>query len=148
MSYQSPEYNAGNIFARILRGELPCYKVYEDAHTIAFMDIMPQADGHTLVVPKEGAPDILTLSPEAAAAAIHTTQRIARAVNKAFAPDGLLVTQFNGEAAGQTVPHIHFHVLPRYTDQSFRRHAREQQEADVLKEHAQRLITALSELNG
>lgn len=141
------EYDSSNIFARILRGELPCYKVYEDADTIAFMDIMPQADGHTLVVPKEASTDIFGLSEAGAAAAIHATQRIARGVRKAFAPDGIIITQFNGEAAGQTVPHVHFHVLPRYVDQAFRRHAREQQDAAVLKEHAERLIAALAELS-
>jgi histidine triad (HIT) family protein len=108
------EYDSNNIFARILRGELPCFKVYEDADTIAFMDIMPQSDGHTLVVPKEQAVDVFGLSEAGAAAAIRATQIVARGVREAFQPDGVVISQFNGAAAGQTVPHIHFHIVPRY----------------------------------
>jgi histidine triad (HIT) family protein len=141
-----PMYDNQNIFARILRGELPCFKIYEDADTIAFMDIMPQTDGHALVVPKEQAVDLFGLSEAGAAAAIKSTQRVARAVREAFQPDGMVITQFNGVAAGQTVPHIHFHIVPRYADQPIRGHAREQQDMAVLKEHAERVIAALANL--
>src|SRR5262249_25409788 len=96
-------YNDNNIFAKILRGEIPSIKVYEDDKTFPFMDVMPQADGHTLIVPKERAEYIFDLSPAGAAAMIQTTQKIAKAVKKAFNPDGLVLTQFNGPAAGQTV---------------------------------------------
>ena len=105
-------YDQDNIFAKILRGELPCIKVYEDEKTIAFMDIMPQADGHTLVVPKEPAVDLLELSEGAAANLIVQVQKIATAVKQAMQAEGITIFQLNGEAAGQTVPHIHFHVLP------------------------------------
>ncbi|MGF2528831.1 HIT domain-containing protein, partial [Ralstonia pseudosolanacearum] len=98
-----PTYDNQNIFAKILRGEAPCIKVYEDEHTLAFMDIMPQADGHVLVLPKEGAAELFDLSDDAAAAAIRTTRKLARAVRRAFTPPGIAVFQLNGSAAGQTV---------------------------------------------
>ncbi|RZT38674.1 HIT family protein [Cupriavidus agavae] len=138
------EYDSHNIFARILRGELPCFKVYEDADTIAFLDIMPQSDGHTLVVPKEPAVDLFGLSGQAAAAAIRATQIVARGVRETFGPDGVVISQFNGAAAGQTVPHVHFHIVPRYADQALRGHAREQQSMEVLRAHAERLAATLA----
>lgn len=106
-------YDPSNVFARILRGELPSTKVYEDDRTLAFLDIMPSARGHTLVIPKESAQTILDLSAAGASALIITTQRIARAVKKALACDGIMLVQLNGAAAGQSVAHVHFHVLPR-----------------------------------
>lgn len=139
------QYNPNNIFAKILRGEMPCIKVYEDDDTIAFMDIMPQADGHTLVVPKEAAVNLFDLSEQGAEAAIRATQRVARAVRAAFSPDGISIGQFNGAAAGQTVPHVHFHIVPRYNDHALRGHAREMQDPDLLKGHAERIIVALRE---
>jgi histidine triad (HIT) family protein len=105
-------YDSDNIFAKILRSELPCIRVYEDESTLAFMDIMPQADGHTLVIPKEPATDLLSLTPEVAAELIQQVQKIAQAVKTAMKADGITIFQLNGEAAGQTVPHIHFHILP------------------------------------
>ncbi len=105
-------YDNNNIFAKILRGEIPCNKVYEDEHTLAFMDIMPQADGHTLVITKEPAETILDLSPAAAAAWIHTVQKVSAAVKTAMAVEGFVLMQLNGATAGQTVPHVHFHILP------------------------------------
>ncbi len=140
------EYDSNNIFARILRGELPCFKIYEDADAIAFLDIMPQSDGHALVVPKEAAVDLFGLSEAAAAAAIRVTQIVARGVREAFQPDGVVISQFNGAAAGQTVPHVHFHIVPRYTDQALRGHARQQQDMAVLKQHAERVVAALAKL--
>jgi histidine triad (HIT) family protein len=139
-------YDPNNIFAKILRGELPCIKVYEDADTLAFMDIMPQADGHVLVVTKEPAVDIFELSETAAQAGIRTTQRVARAVRTAFQPDGISIGQFNGAAAGQTVPHVHFHIVPRHADRTLRGHASDLQDPDVLKQHAARIIAALEKL--
>ncbi|MGO4331565.1 HIT family protein [Cupriavidus sp. 2TAF22] len=141
----SKTYDPNNIFARILRGELPCNKVYEDADTIAFMDIMPQSDGHTLVVTKEPAAEIFDLSEAAAGAAIRTTQRIARAVRAAFNPDGISIGQFNGAAAGQTVPHVHFHIVPRYADRALRGHGTDMQDPEILEQHAERIIAALRE---
>ena len=105
-------YDTNNIFAKILRGEIPCTKVYEDEHTLAFMDIMPQADGHTLVITKEPAETLLDLSPEAAAAWIKTVQKVSKAVKTAMGVEGFVLMQLNGAAAGQTVPHVHFHILP------------------------------------
>ena len=96
-------YDANNLFARMVRGEIPCIRIHEDAETLAFMDIMPQADGHSLVIPKIAGENIYDTPPESVAAAIRTTQRVARAVHRAFAPPGLVITQFNGPAAGQTV---------------------------------------------
>ena len=105
-------YDTENIFAKILRSEIPCNKVYEDTSTLAFMDIMPQANGHTLVIPKEPAVTLLDLSPEGAADLLQKVQLIAQAVKTAMQADGITLFQLNGEAAGQTVPHLHFHVLP------------------------------------
>jgi histidine triad (HIT) family protein len=105
-------YDSNNIFAKILRGEIPCTKVYEDEYTLAFMDIMPQADGHTLVITKVPAETILDLSPEGAAAWIHSVQKVSKAVKTAMGVDGFVLMQLNGVAAGQSVPHVHFHILP------------------------------------
>ena len=105
-------YDNNNIFAKILRNEIPCIKVYEDEHTLAFMDIMPQAEGHTLVIPKEAAITIHDLSDEGAANLIKKVKLVAAAVKKGLDADGITLFQLNGEQAGQTVPHIHFHILP------------------------------------
>jgi histidine triad (HIT) family protein len=136
-------YDRKNVFARIVRGEIPAHKVYEDEHTLAFMDVMPQSAGHTLVVPKAEAEDIFEVPGEALAATIMTTQRIARAVRKAFDPPGVMIAQLNGRGAGQSVFHIHFHVLPRYEGVDFRFHAREMADPQVLAEHAARIRAAL-----
>jgi len=105
-------YDNSNIFAKILAGEIPCIKVYEDDQTLAFMDIMPQATGHTLVIPKEAAVTIHDLSDDGAANLIRKVKLVANAVKKALDVDGITLFQLNGESAGQTVPHIHFHILP------------------------------------
>src|SRR5205085_4755702 len=106
-------YDSNNIFARILRGEIPAVKVYEDARTLAFMDAMPQADGHTLVIPKEPAENLFDLSPEGAAAMMATTQKVAKAVKKGLNTPGLMIAQLNGSQAGQSVFHVHFHIIPK-----------------------------------
>ena len=136
-------YDPDNIFARIIRGEIPCHRVYEDADTIAFMDIMPQSDGHTLVVPKTADEDIHSTSPEAAVAAMRTAQRVARAVKKAFAPPGIMIAQLNGAAAGQSVFHLHIHVIPRYAGKDLGIHAAKQADSALLAEHAARIRAAL-----
>ena len=107
-------YDNSNIFAKILRGEIPCVKVYEDGKTLAFMDVMPEAEGHVLVLPKEPAENILDLSAEGMAAMMATTQKVARAVDKALGPDGILLKQYNRAPAGQSIFHVHFHIVPRW----------------------------------
>lgn len=111
---ETPAYDDNNIFARILRGEIPSHRVYEDDDVVAFMDIMPRAEGHTLVVPKKPCRNILDADPETLKAVIVAVQRIARAAKKAFAADGVFVAQFSEAASGQTVFHLHFHVIPRH----------------------------------
>lgn len=105
-------YDDQNIFVRILRGELPAIKVYEDDQVLAFMDIMPQADGHTLVIPKSPAVTLLDLNPEVAAYTIQIVQKIAKAIEKGLGVEGIVLMQLSGAAAGQTVPHVHFHLVP------------------------------------
>lgn len=136
-------YDSHNAFARILRGELPSIRVYEDEATIAIMDIMPQADGHVLVIPKEPAVEIFELSAEAAAACIRTTQRVATAVKAALDVPGIMIAQFNGSAAGQTVPHVHFHIIPRREGEPLRMHGRVPADAERLREIAARIRAAL-----
>lgn len=132
-------YDPNNIFAKILRGEIPAFKVYEDERTLAFMDAMPQSDGHTLVIPKTNARNFFDIDPQSLAYLIQVTQRVAHAVQRAFKPDGMRIMQFNEPAAGQTVFHIHFHVLPCYEGKAFRGHAREMADKAVLAEHAERV---------
>jgi histidine triad (HIT) family protein len=136
-------YDSNNIFARILRGELPKVAVYEDAQTLAFMDIMPSVEGHTLVIPKEPAENILDLSPEAAAAIMVTTQKVARAVKKALDAPGIMLVQLNGAAAGQSVPHIHFHVLPRRVGLDLKLHGRAMVDPKTLEPVAAKIRAAL-----
>ncbi len=137
------EYDPHNPFARILRGELPCVKVYEDAFTLAIMDIMPQAEGHVLVLPKEPAAELFDLSDEAAAACIRTTKKIAAAVKAAMGAPGIMVAQLNGSAAGQTVPHVHFHIIPREQAAALKPHAAVAADAEQLRALAERIIAAL-----
>ena len=137
-------YDDQNIFAKILRGEAPCVKLFEDEHVLAFMDIFPQSKGHTLIVPKEPARNLLELSDSAAAAAIQRVQKVARAVETALKPDGVTVAQFNGAAAGQTVFHIHFHVIPRWDGAEIVGHGQAAQaDIDDLKALADTIAAAL-----
>ena len=136
-------YDTNNVFARILRGEIPAHKVYEDEHTLAFMDVMPQAEGHTLVIPKVAAENLVDLPPDALAATVQTTQRVARAVSKAFDAPGILIAQLNGRDAGQTVFHFHFHVIPRRLGADLKFHAREMADQQMLAGHAARVRAAL-----
>ena len=117
-------YDRSNIFARILRGEAPAAKVYEDAQTLAFMDVFPQSRGHVLVVPKTEARNLLDVDPAALQTLIVRVQTIARAVREALQPDGLTVMQFNGAEGGQTVYHLHFHIIPRYAGQGIAGHGK------------------------
>ena len=104
-------YDSDNIFAKILRGEAPAFKVYEDDHSLAFMDVMPQVDGHTLVIPKYKAEDLLDVEPVALGATIQAVQTVAAAVKQAFSAPGIMIAQLNGPAAGQTVFHLHLHII-------------------------------------
>jgi len=126
-------YDPNNAFAKILRHELPSVVVYEDALTLAFMDIMPSVDGHTLVIPKELAEDIFDLSVDGLTATIRTTQKIATAVKSALACPGLMIVQLNGTAAGQSIPHLHFHILPRVAGPDMNLHGRKMVELGALE---------------
>ena len=106
-------YDRDNIFAKVLRGEIPCHKLYEDDDTLAFLDIMPRTDGHALVITKEPAPDLFGISPEGLAKIMAVVQKLAPKIKEAVGADGVLIQQFNGAAAGQTVFHLHFHIIPR-----------------------------------
>jgi len=136
-------YDDGNIFAKILRGEAPAHVVCEDDHTMAFMDVMPQVDGHTLVIPRQGVETLHDSDPAALAHTMHTVQRVAAAVKQAFAAPGIMIAQLNGAAAGQTVFHLHFHVLPRFDGVEFRMHARDMADPTVLQAHAEQIKARL-----
>jgi histidine triad (HIT) family protein len=137
-------YDVNNVFAKILRGEIPAAKVYETEHVLAFMDAMPQSDGHTLVIPKAQARNFLDAEPETLAHLIQATQVVARAVKRAFNPDGIRIAQFNEAAAGQTVFHLHFHIIPCYEGKELRAHARGMADRAVLEQHAERIRAALA----
>jgi len=136
-------YDSNNIFAKILRGEVPSVKIYEDDKTLAFMDVMPQADGHTLVIPKEPAENIFELSPEGAAAMVRTTQKVAKAVKKGLEAPGVMIFQLNGKPAGQSVFHVHFHIVPRSGGIDLKLHARGMESPDKLKAIAEKIKAAL-----
>lgn len=138
-------YDPDNIFGKILRGDIPSVKVWEDAQVLAFMDVFPQSEGHVLVVSKTSqARTILEIEPEALERLILAVQRTARAVEKALAPEGLSVMQFNGEAGGQTVFHLHFHIVPRWTDRPMKGHGHAPMaDTDELKALAARIAAAL-----
>jgi len=136
-------YDSNNIFAKILRGELPSYKVFEDDKVLSFLDIMPRATGHTLVIPKSPARTFLDIAPDDLAHLITTTQTIARAAMKVFAADGLTIQQFNEPAGGQVVFHLHVHVIPRKTGVALKAPASFKEDPAVLAEQASRLTAAL-----
>lgn len=138
-------YDAGNIFAKILRGEAPAVRVFEDEHVMAFMDVFPQAKGHTLVIPKHStARNLLEEEPERVATLMQGVQRVARAVRAALKPDGLVVTQFNGAPAGQTVYHLHVHIIPRWEGVALGRHAEGMADVDELKDLAAQISAMIS----
>jgi histidine triad (HIT) family protein len=139
-------YDDSNVFAKILRGELPYHKVYEDEHTLALMDIMPQAEGHTLVIPKAPSRNLLDANPKALERVLPVVQRIARAVKRAFAADGVTVFQYNEAASGQTVFHLHFHVVPRFDRVPLKPHSGTMAPPDALSAGAEKIKRALQSL--
>ena len=136
-------YDDSNIFARILRGEIPCHRAYEDDDTLAFMDVMPQSDGHVLVIPKAQSRNLLDADPAALAPTLIVAQKIAQAVVRAFDADGVTLVQFNEAAAGQTVFHLHFHVIPRYEGVSLKAHGGPMEDSAVLAGNAEKIRRAL-----
>jgi histidine triad (HIT) family protein len=140
----SRTYDSSNIFAKILRGELPSHKVYEDADTFALMDIMPRCTGHTLVIPKTPARNLLDANPSQLAACLATSQKIARAALVAFNADGITLQQFNEPAGGQVVFHLHFHILPRWNDAKLQPHTGQMEKPEVLAANAEKLRKALA----
>jgi histidine triad (HIT) family protein len=136
-------YDPSNIFAKILRGEIPCYKVYEDADAIAFMDVMPQSPGHALVVPKAASRNVLDADPEVLSKILPLVQKIAKAAKSAFNADGITVMQFNEPAGGQTVFHLHYHIIPRYDGQPLKAHSGKMEDGAVLAANAEKLKKAL-----
>ena len=143
MPTSSSAYDPNNIFAKILRGELPCHKVYEDGKSLVFMDIMPRVDGHALVVPKAPSRNILDADPEDLAHIIGVAQKVARAAMKTFRADGISISQFSETAGGQVVFHTHIHVLPRHAGVDMRPPGI-QADNDVLKEHAKKLSEGMA----
>jgi histidine triad (HIT) family protein len=139
-----PSYDPNNIFAKILRGELPCYKVYEDDKALAFLDIMPRAAGHTLVLPKAPARNLLDVSAGDLAHVMTVAQKVAKAAMTAFGADGITVQQFNEGAGGQVVFHLHVHVIPRKAGVPMKPPASEKEKPDTLAEQARKLAAALN----
>ncbi|MBS9716014.1 HIT family protein [Pseudohalocynthiibacter aestuariivivens] len=136
-------YDSDNVFAKILRDEIPSMRVYEDSETLAMMDIMPRADGHVLVIPKTPARNMLDASAEQMAACLNTVQKISRAMMQAFEADGVTVQQFNETAGGQEIFHLHYHVLPRFEGVRLRPPGN-MEDAEVLKANAEKIRAALS----
>ncbi|WP_439861344.1 HIT family protein [Pseudomonas sp. MBLB4136] len=139
------DYDPQNIFAQIIRGEAPCYKLYEDDDVLAFLDLFPQALGHTLVIPKRAAArNILEIDAQALAKVMATTQLLARALVDELQPDGVQVAQFNGGPAGQTVFHLHMHVIPRFAGQGLGIHAANKADPAELEALQARLVKRLA----
>ncbi|WP_434722696.1 HIT family protein [Mesorhizobium sp. RIZ17] len=136
-------YDPGNIFAKILRGEIPSHRVYEDDAVVAFMDVMPQGVGHTLVVPKAPSRNILDADPVTFGPLFAAVQKLARAVKKAFAADGVTILQFNEPASGQTIYHLHVHVIPRFEGIPLKPHSGQMEKPEVLTENADKIRAAL-----
>jgi histidine triad (HIT) family protein len=141
-----PDYNPDNVFAKILRGELPCHKIFEDDWNLGLMDIMPRGRGHCLVVPKTPVRNILDASDDVLARLFPAVAKTARAVKSAFEADGVTVQQFSEAAGGQIVFHLHVHVIPRFSDVPLRPHTGAMEDPDVLTQDAQRIIAALSSI--
>jgi histidine triad (HIT) family protein len=139
----SPAYDDTNIFAKILRGETPCHKVFEDDAAVAFMDIMPRANGHVLVLPKAPSRNLLDADPEDLAKLIVRVQKIARAVKSAFEADGVTILQYNERAGGQIIFHLHFHIIPRWTGVELRPHTGAQEKPEVLDGFAKKIVAAI-----
>ncbi len=141
-----PAYDSNNIFAKILRGELPCHKIYEDDRAFVFLDIMPRATGHALVLPKAPARNVLDVPPDDLAHVIKVAQKVAQAAMTAFDADGVTIQQFNESAGGQVVFHLHVHVIPRKDGIAMKPPASEKEKPEALAEHAKKLSAALAAL--
>jgi histidine triad (HIT) family protein len=139
-----PAYDENNIFAKILRGELPCHKVYEDERALVFLDIMPRAPGHALVIPKSPARNLLDIDADDLAYLAKITQKVARAATKVFAAEGVTIQQFNESAGGQVVFHLHIHVIPRQEGVAMKPPASEKEKPEVLAAQAEKLAAALA----
>lgn len=139
-------YDSDNIFAKILRGEMPAHKIYEDGQTFAFMDIMPRGTGHCLVIPKTPARNVLDADTDALASVMRTVQLVAKAVMKAFSADGVTIQQFNEPAGGQVVFHLHVHVIPRFDGVRMNPPASQMEDQQVLSTNADKIMAALEEL--
>ena len=139
----APAYDEGNVFAKILRGELPCHKLFEDKDTLAFMDVMPRGRGHCLVIPKKPARNILDVDAESLASTIATVQKLAKAVIPAFAADGVTIHQFNEQAGGQVVCPLHFNVLPRFDGEPLGPPTSTMEKPEALAANAERIRGAL-----
>ena len=137
-------YDDTNIFAKILRGELPAHKIHEDDDTLAFMDIMPRGDGHCLVLPKKPSRNLLDVDGGSLAAVMRTTQKVARAVMRAFGADGVTVQQFNEPAGGQVVFHLHVHIIPRFEGVGLKPHTGQMEKPEVLAANAEKIRAALN----
>ena len=136
-------YDDNNVFAKILRGELPCHKVYETDRILAFMDVMPRGDGHVLVIPKSKARNLLDVSPDVLAELVQAVQVVGKAAKSALSADGLTIQQFNERAGGQVVFHIHFHVLPRFDGVPMKPHTGQMEKPELLAELAAKIRAAL-----
>ena len=136
-------YDPNNIFARILRGEIPAHKIYEDADTLAFMDVMPQSDGHVLVIPKAASIRLDDTDPEVLAKVIRTVQTLAPKIRDAMGATGYRLAQFNGADAGQSVFHLHFHIIPMYAGVPLRPHTGKMGDQTEIKEHADKIRAAI-----
>lgn len=139
----SEAYDNNNVFAKILRGELPCFRVHEDDHALAFMDVMPQTDGHVLVIPKKPARTLLDLDPADLAAMMPALHKVAHAAKTAMKADGITLHQFNEVAGGQAVFHVHFHILPRWDGVKLRPHSGIMAPKEQLAEWCERIKAAL-----
>ena len=137
-------YDPTNIFAKVLRGEIPSHKLYEDDHVLAIMDVMPQSDGHALVIPKAPSRNLLDANPDDLAHTIMIVQKVAKASKSAFDADGIMIVQYNEAPAGQTVFHLHIHVIPRHEGVPLRGHTGRMEDNFVLAANAEKLRTALN----
>ena len=137
------EYDSDNIFAKILRGEIPAHKVYEDNDTVAFMDVMPQGPGHTLVLPKAPSRNLFDADPATLGKLMQTVQKVATAAKEAFAADGVMIVQYNEPASGQTVFHLHVHIIPRFAGVPLKPHTGTMEDPQVIATNAEKLRRAL-----
>jgi histidine triad (HIT) family protein len=136
-------YDSGNIFAKILRGEIPCHRIYEDEHTLVFVDVMPMVDGHCLVVPRQPSRNLLDATPETLASLMPVVQRVAAAAKSAFNAGGVQIRLYNEEPAGQTVFHLHIHILPMNSAADLRPHSGKMADQQLLVRHAEMIRKAM-----